>query len=214
MTVATFNARVSLAIRRGTSLNTQIPGWVAEAVREVEQNYTFSWMRKAATQTLAADTNPARIAFPSNVKSFEWIKVIDESGSDDGTNYYRELLGVDPGRISGISSGYISGYWLDGVDWINFDAVPTEDVDLFLRYNQYSTWPAAYDDATTPAILARAEGVLLAETMIIFALESRDSRMAGDWAQIRQDRMNRLLRSEEDLKLDHQNDLVMRQDLR
>lgn len=214
MILSDFHTRISQAIRRGTSLDSVIPAWVAESANVLEMNYTFSWMRRTASATLETGADvPNQIAMPnSRVKSIDWIRPV-LSAQDDGTEYYGDkLLGVDPDRVTAITLGVISGFYIDGLDYIYFDAVPTEDTDFRIRYAEYTDWPS--DTSASPALLLRGHAVLAAETLLLYAQEMRDLRMAELYSARRDRLLEMLLKSEEELKWDHQNDLVMRADVR
>jgi hypothetical protein len=209
MNLGQFHDRISQAIKRGNSLDGLIPYWVAEAALTIEQNYTFSWMRRVGEVTkLADDPVPNRIAFPNNrVKSFEWIRVVTAFEPGSHHKQYRRLQGVEAHEAWAISAGMPEGFWLDGLEYIYVDAVAGQDMVFQLAYNEYTDWPLS--EAATPSLLARGQNLLFAETMILFSTEQKDERMAQAWAARAQQGYNFLLRAEEELKMQHQNDQRM-----
>jgi hypothetical protein len=210
MNLGQFKTRVQRAIRRGNSLDDVIPYWIADAAQQIEQNYTFSWMRRNGTFTiLSSSETPNQLSFPnSRVKSFEWIKVAQTQGDGESV-LYGELLGVEPRRVSALMRGPISGYWLDGLSYIYFDNYVEEDTNFLLRWNEFTDWPIDDDDAE-PSLLTRGSTLLFAVTMQFFAGEMRDARMFEVYGNLASSSVSTLLRSEEELKMQHQNDLVMR----
>src|SRR5690606_31996899 len=125
------------------SLDAVIPTWVSMAARVLEQNYTFSWMRRRETITFPAGDVPLVYALDANVKSVNWVKqILDEPG--DGTEWYGDpLVGVDDASVLGINGGNPSGYWIDGSDGsyaLNFDAIPRSEYKIKLSWNRYTDW--------------------------------------------------------------------------
>lgn len=210
MNLGQFHARIKRALRRGNSMDAVIPDMVSESANVLEMNYTFSWMRRTGETSIAlGSNNPNQLSFPNNrVKSFEWIKVIEPGYASPDGEVYRELKGVDARRITGTTPGYITGYWIDGLSYVYLDNYVAEDTAFLWRWAEYTDWPEA--DAATPSLLMRGQAVLAAETMLLAAQENRDPRMIDLYTARRNDTLNMLLRAEEELKWEHQNDLVMR----
>lgn len=208
MNLGQFHDRISAALRRGNSLDGIIPLWTAEAANLIEQNYTFSWMRRTGTVTLnPLAEQPNVIELPNGrMKSLEYLRPITWS---DGVqqSYGEPLKGVDPGAFTGISRGNPVGFYLDGVDRIVLDAVADQELAYQIRFAEYTDWPVA--DNATPTLLQRGQALLTAEVLVIFAMEQRDQRLAELYEGRRQQAYNFLLRSEEELKWSHQNDLKM-----
>lgn len=202
--------QVSSAIGRGTSLDAIVPMWISQAARLLEQNYTFSWMRRSANYTIAAGNVPLVQVMSPLVKSIEWVKPVVVSNGD-GTNYYgKSLVGVEEEEVLGISGGNPSGFWLDGQDGnynLCFDAIPHEAFSFRVRHAIYTSWPT--DLAASPTLLLRAEFALFAQSLVLFANQKRDPAMAATYGSILQSALTVLLNSEEELKMQHQNDLKM-----
>lgn len=210
MNLGTFHSRVSNAIRRGTSLDTIIPFWVGDAARILEQNYTFSWMRRSVEVPLLASDATNVILLDPLVKEVNWIKPVWNS-QPDGTKWFGDpLTGCEEMDITSIDNCNPAGYWIDGDDTgtgyqINFDAIPTSDMIFRINRSVYTDWDFA--DGDTPALLARGQSALFFQTLILFANEQRDPRMAAQYGSMLQGGLGVLLRSEEDFKMKHQNDL-------
>lgn len=211
MNLGQFHARISQAIKRGSSLDAIIPFWVADAARVQEQNYTFSWMVRTTEEMLPASNSELTFDLDPLVKSVNWIKPILNDANGDGTRWYgQQLLGVSSDQVIGISGGNPQGFYLEGGDTgysIHFDAIPHSDFKFRIEQNVYTDWPV--DDASVPVLLARGQLVLFAQTLVLFAQEQRDPRMFETYSATLQGAMNVLLRSEEELKQGHQNDQRM-----
>lgn len=207
MNLGQFHAQVSSAIKRGTSLDAIIPMWVSQAQRLLEQNYTFSWMGRSSDSSLPAATT--FLTLDPLVKNIEWIKP-RWVGSGNTVWFGDPIVGVDERMVTGIGSGNPSGFYLTGDEGsykANFDAAPGEAWLFRMRWHKYTEWPT--NDAATPVLLLRGEMALFAQTLVLFANAQRDARMAEVYTGILQGALSTLLRSEEELKMAHQNDLKM-----
>lgn len=210
MNLGQFHSRVSNAIKRGTSLDTVIPFWVADAARLLEQNYTFSWMRRTIEHTFAAGVVPLAWTLDPLVKSVQWVRPVLYSGSDGTKCYGDPLIGVEEDQVTGIDGGMPSGYWVDGQDGgfkLCLDSIPAQPYTIRTSLAVYTDWPIL--DAATPALLLRGQSALMFQTLILFANEQKDPRMVDNYTSLMGGALNTLLRSEEELKMQHQNDLKM-----
>lgn len=208
MNLGAFHDLVRSAIKRGSSLDALIPLWVSQAARVLEQNYTFSWMTRTTTVTFAAGSVPLEHTMSGLVKQVDWVKpILDQPG--DGTEWYgTPLRGIEEVDLLGISRGNPAGFWLTGADGVYklcFDAIPVDQYKVKVKQSVFTDWPTA--EASTPVLLLRGEMCLFAQTLILFANQQRDPRMAETYGGILQGALGTLLRSEEELKLSHQNDL-------
>lgn len=203
MNLGQFHDRIKGVIRRGSSMDELIPLFVAEAAQKLEQNYTFQWMRRTTTVTVLADQDePNQIEMPNNrVKKIEWIKPILSTEAGGFVTYGNPLAFVDESRVTAISGGLPVAYWLDGLDYIYLDAIPQEDIAYRLKYVEFTDWPA--DAAATPSLLVRGSAALLWETMLIFAADAKDDRAFQAYTLRRNEAINFLLRSEEELNPDN-----------
>lgn len=212
MNLGQMQTQISAAIKRGNSLDGIIPMWLSQAARLLEQNYTFSWMRRSLTYTIAAGNVALVQVLSPLVKSVEWVKpILPDSGNTDGTQFYGPpLVGVEEEQVTGINGGWPQGYWIDGQDGnynLCFDAIPHEDFKFRVRHAIYTNWPT--DPTAQPTLLLRAEMALFAQTLLLFANQQRDAGMATIYGNVLQQALTVLLNSEEELKMQHQNDLKM-----
>ena len=124
-----FRALVSSSLGRGTSLDSEIPTWIKVAVRFIERNYTFQYMRGWRLIEIDADSdNPHVISLAGiQVKKIEAFRLYETDTSIDGRRF-TDLNGPleVKDRITR-PTGDPSGYWLDGVSNIILDAIPDED---------------------------------------------------------------------------------------
>jgi len=209
MNLGAFHARISQALRRGTSLDDVIPLWVAESANLIETTRTWSWMKR--TSSVTTDPNaeaPNRIEMPSTrVKSFEYIKWAKPDPLDPTVTIYEDLKGVDPIQVTGITNLYPAGFWLDGLSFIWLDANPAVAIELVLRYNEFTDWPIL--DNAEPALLARGLSLLSSEVLLLASQENRDPRLTEIYQARRDKAFVALELSEQELQFHHQGSMKM-----
>lgn len=159
MTLATFHTLVSTEIKRGTTLDSQIPAATKRAARWIERNYTLQYMRRFLSFTLdTTSAAPRALSLPSSLlKQIYFLRIVN----DDST--YTYLQRVEPQEISSIEEKKPSAYWLDGVDYIWLNNTPDENYSCELYVAQYTDWPS--DTSQTPWLIEHAEDVMLYRTI-------------------------------------------------
>ncbi len=174
MTLATFHTEISAALRRGTSPNVLIPGWVEDAALWLEQNYTFGYMRRTENFTLDPEAEaPNLLEIEDRLKTIEFIRAVGR----ENANNYGYLTKIDAGQVASIDAGDPSYYWRDGPDYVYFDANVESELTLQIRGAWYTEWPA--DEDETPTLLRFYKNLLKAQTLIEAAIDLKDERMAA-----------------------------------
>lgn len=174
MDLGGFHARVARALGRGTSLDTVIPGYVEEAVQDIEKNYTFQYMRRWVELSIdASSTSPHIISlFTTPIKEITLLRYINPDDSR-----FRRIKGpIDPGDRQTRETGTPTAFWLDGVSSIVLDAIPDTDLDVEGNFVQYSVWQP---DQTTfrHYLIDHYRTLLLSETVQKAAVDLRDARL-------------------------------------
>ena len=151
MSIATFERRVSRAIKRGNVFDNDIPPHAKDAVKTLEdvRNWKHMWVEEEVT--LAAGANSRTVA---RLKSCEWIKVKDNDA------IYHPVKKVSPVQLWSIEAGTPGGYWMSDLTTIQFDRTP--ETDLTLRYGYYLY--SQYDDNL--AWLTLSEACLVSQTIV------------------------------------------------
>lgn len=205
-TLADLYTDVSVALQRGTSQDTAIPGWARRAVSRIEIDGTYAWMRKSASVSLdPLASRPDQISMPSSrVKGVDFIKIAAVN-ADGSTTYSDPLIGVDAMDVLSIDLGVPNGFYLDGVDYIYLDSRVQQTTNLWLRYFEYTDWPTS--TAASPAILVRAYDYLFNQIMCMGATTLKDERMFQTYELQRQQAREAAIRAEGVLEFKHQNDL-------
>jgi len=158
-TLGTFHAQLSSILNRGTVYDALIPDYVRQAARHIERVRTFKQMDRFVSFTLdAAQTEPRAYPFPTEVKSFSFIRLLLE---DDSLWY---LDHVDPRDVTVRPVARPNRFWLDSVQFIWLDNVPDQNYSAEMNYRQYTTWPT--DPASSNYLTDRYEDLLLAESAI------------------------------------------------
>jgi hypothetical protein len=194
MLLGEFHNEISSIIGRGSQYNTAIPAWTRRACRWLERNYTLQYMKQFVSVTidLAVASTPRYIELGSaplkSIKMFRWI--VNEE--------YFNLKMIDPEDLDRLEVGQPRQYWLDGVRRIVLDKTPDENLEGELQLIRYSSWPTEL--TAGHYLLDAAEDVLMAQTLIMAAPVLRDPKLISTWTQVRDEGLNTLTRSDDELQ--------------
>lgn len=201
MALADFYAIISEAINQQDRLDGFIPSAVAQAVRWLERNYTFRYMRRRESWTLAAAA--------SSITLDEYVKAIDQASAwKDATGseiqvlvYDPHLLDVDP------STSYPEKFrtMVDGTAGTNIgndnlimlvDKVADQAYPIMSMTVRYTQW-SALGKTSGHWLLRHAEDVLLNRTLIQMKQFLRDAELIKDATELMQEGLKTLLVSDE-----------------
>lgn len=170
-TLAQFFSEVSDEIKRGSSLDANIPTWAKNACRWLESDYSYSYMQTVARFDYEWGDE---VDVPARLKEIEYIRQVVTG--DDDTETFTDVLAAVSGEITS-TQAEIHYWWQEG-DLILFDGVPTDQVHLIWSYYQY-TDEAIWSGATTaqPSILTHAYNPMLYRTLLNFATSRRDQAL-------------------------------------
>lgn len=208
MNLGELHTELKNAIRRGTSMDAHIPGFVRKGVRWLERNKTLQYMRQYATITIdpAVEGTPQFIELEGNgikaVKMFRWVP-------STTLGDYIYLRRIDPGDMHQPLSGIPTAYWLDGVSRLVLSATPTEALTGELVVEKYSAWPTS--PTATHWLLDYAEDLLFHLGMWNFAVHARDAELAAMHKGLAADALTTLMNAEVDSEYANSDD-VMRGD--
>lgn len=174
-TLGDIHDEVRANIRRGTSLDGLIPGFVRKAALWIERNNTLQYMRKFATISVDASADTARYITleDTRIKSVELFRW----NLSDGT--YQDLALRSPKDFLGLEVGTPSAYWLDGVERLVLASTPGENLSGELQVNRYTSWPTSL--TATHWLIDNAEDILEAMAMVNFAKHARDPDLLSFW---------------------------------
>ncbi len=193
-TLGDLQDQIRANIRRGTSLDDLIPGFIRKAALWIERNNTLQYMNKFATISVDASSSDARyITLESTrikkVTLFRWV------GSDGS---YQDLSLRQPGDFLSLETGVPSAYWLDGVERLVLSAKPGENLNGELQVARYTAWPTSL--SSEHWLIDNAEDVLEARAMINFAKHARDAELMAFWQKIFDDGLVGLYAADSELQ--------------
>lgn len=187
-------------MKRGTSLDSYIPGQTKLAVQWIERNYTFTYME--VFRLLQLVTGDRIVPMPKNVaiKSVKFIRLINLDGT------YGYLKSVGPQDLMGLRANTTvpagndvvpRAYFRIGLSQLVLDAVPDTEWSGEAIFYEYTDWPT--DLATQHPLLSIAADVLLAQVQLFMAVNIlKDDRMAALYKATRDEGLNTLTRAEDE----------------
>jgi len=183
-TVGDFYERVSRAIRRGTVYDDDIPGYAADAVRELEDMENWKYMsQEPAAAALTIGDNTITL---TRCKSVRWLHIIDTNNEEI------PLTKTARDDVQNISSGRPGAFWMINRNQIGLDALPDQAYNYKIGYFQYSAIPLV----DSLEWLTMAEDLLIARTIRKMQPLLRDDKLVARWKEIEDSRMPSLLESE------------------
>ena len=222
MNLDQFNTMVSASLKRGSTLDAQIPQQTALAVQWIERNYTFKYME--AFRLIVIQKDQRVLLMPGDaVKSWIFFRIINFDGS---YKYINKVEGKDLTMVNSPSNTIVGGtvpsqtvfqivpanFFQVNLSTIVLDAVPSQDLNAEAMFYNYSSWPV---DSTaipgggstfTHSLLQIAADLLLAQTQLYCAANLlKDLRMAAVYKELRDEAANTLTRAEDETKFAGEN---------
>ncbi len=195
-TIGNFYERVSRAIRRGNKYDDDIPGYAADAVRELENIENWKYMFLAARGTLLEGTSTYELG---RLKSIRYIHLVnrDTSGSLPYSETYTPLRKVERTVMTSRAGGGRPGaFWIHdvtaGQTIVAFDATADQDYIFDIGEYVYSVTPLT----NSLEWLTMAEELLIARTIRKMQPILRDDKLVSRWQQIEDSTMPALLERE------------------
>ncbi len=187
-TIGDFYQRVSRAIRRRTLYDDDIPGYAADAVRELENNHNWKYMWKEVTGNLVVSTTDNLLALSGSpkLKSVRFLQFLS-----DGEDLI-QVRKTQREKVIAIKSGRPGAFWMQTKDQIAMDAFPNETYPFQIGYFEYSPRPLV--DAL--AWLTIAEDLLIARTIRKMQPILRDDKLIARWSETENSTMPALLEAE------------------
>lgn len=191
--VQEFYDQVSELINRGTTFDSQIPQYVARALRFLEQNYTFDYMKVRDPDFHNITIGVEEYEYPPLVKSFhDW-----EYTEDDGDVVH--LTKVDVKDITSRETATPVAYYTEGKDSIWLDSVPTESLTSVLWSYQYTDW-SLVELGDSPWMVTYGEGLLRVQTVILMGPRLRDAKLIQLCLEEKKEHLKVMSLAEEDFE--------------
>lgn len=188
MNLGEFHTVVQTEANKGTTLSGVIPSRVRMAARWLERNYTLKYMEQYKKASLADGC----VRLPNTViKTINFIRYY----KDSKWHYIKQ---IDPRQERTRETAFPTGFWIDGVEAIRFDAWPDEQLEVFIGVAEYTIWPTEL--TATHWLLDNAEDALLAKTMMLLAPHARESRWLELYRDMMEGGIRTLLLADEELR--------------
>ena len=185
MSIAGFYERVSRAIRRGRVYDEDIPGYAADAVRELEDLQNWKYMEDELVLGLAASSTEITTALIGaalgEIAPYKTIKSVRHLAIRDTNNDEIPLRKRRREEIANaISSGRPGAYWTKSDTQIGLDATTDQTYSFVVIVYRYSGRPLG----DSLAWLNIAEDLLIARTIRKMQPILRDDKLVQRWQQI------------------------------
>ena len=186
-TIGDFYQRVSRAIHRNTIYDEDIPGYAADAVRELENFQDWKYMRTEVEDNLvvSATVNELKPVL-TLVKNVRFINLISNAGRRI------PLRKTQADNVISIVSGRPGAFWMKDKDTVKLDAFPDFAYPYEMVYFKYSARPLV----NSLAWLTIAEDLLIAKTILKMGPILRNDKLAQRWAQVVSNTLPALLEAE------------------
>jgi hypothetical protein len=197
-TLGQFHERVRRTINRGSAYNQDIIDQTRFAVKWLERNYSFRYMRDLFSATLAENTRTITYDGGTGVKSVKFFRLLLLADSE-----YWYLEKGEPRDFSDFGVDRPSKYFVeeDKVFITNCKSDADYPVDLLLY--KYTAWPDtalnAFDTATyTHWLLDNGEDLLFAHTLVNMSSILKSNRLAVEQKPLRDEALRTIIMAEEE----------------
>jgi len=194
-TVNDFYDNLRRALSRGTSLEQELKDWSAEALKFLERNTTFNYMR----DTYFLLPFPDVLYFDLDLPRLKQIDSLSYFGVDGGaiplTKINRQSLGA-------FNHTRPCGYWQQGTR-LFFEgslkpAGMTQEYPMILRVVQFSVWPS--DGTVSHPLLEFADDLLKYQVMVQQAPALRKDESIPSWKLMRDESLQSVAIMQEELE--------------
>jgi hypothetical protein len=169
---------------------------ILNSINWIERNFSFEYMSRFGEITIEANsTKPGPYKIPPRFKSVQMVR--HKSIAADGTGYYLYLTRVDSRDLLGVARGTPLRYWIDGMQWIWFDSIPSDRHSTDMQYYGY-TRELLEDEKHW--LLENGEDVVLGKTMELLAPFLRMPELLQTYRPMLDEGIRTLLMADEEQK--------------
>lgn len=137
VTLAEVREGVLAETNRPKTPITLIDRRILNSIAWIEKRWSFEWMSRFVGLTLLANSTKAGpYAMPPNYKEPRLLRL--KAIEATGVGSYRYIRRVDPEDLVAVKLGDPLAYWIDGVQWMWFSAVPEANASVELLYYAYT----------------------------------------------------------------------------
>lgn len=154
---------IEFEANKGTLFKQIIPEKVFQALRQIEQNWTYRWMEKIAELDIdPAGDDPRVITLPAGLKLIRALK-LDSNPLDE----------LRPEEFDPLATGTPTGYFRQGNRVIWLSSKPEAGGHISLVYDKFTMQEELDPEAWHP-ILEHGGAALIATTMMLLAPTARE----------------------------------------
>lgn len=175
--IDSFYQSISRAIRRGKVYDEDIPGYVAETVRQLEDMHNLVHMRRdTQSATLAAGVNFITIStsLTGNLKSVRHIALIADNGDEI------PLKKTKKENVINRTVGRPGAFWMTSLTAIEFDNTTDKEYTYTMVHYEYSPVPLL----NGLSFLENGPDLLRAMTLVNMAPIIRDDKLTQRWGRL------------------------------
>lgn len=182
MKIGEFKATLRQQLKKDDALDDRLDGYMRRAARWIEQNYTLQYMRRRFQ--LDINAGDELIEFPAGtaIKTIESMKLFFADGTSLPCNKidFADIENIPGEEGWGVYQNwnYPRQFYLDGDNGIVFNGVPAGPATARGIMVRYSDWPVG--DEKTHWLINNAEGLMLRQSCLEAALDTRDTRFLND----------------------------------
>ena len=189
-TIGDFYQRVSRAIKRRDLFDDDIPGYAADAVRELEDSFNWKYMWEENTGNLVISTTDNTLDLTTGsltpIKSVRFMQFVANAGN------FIPVRKTQRENVTEIASGRPGAFWMKSKDIIGFDAYPDQTYPYHIGLFRYSARPLL----DTLAWMTIGEELLIARTIRKMQPILRDDKLIARWQEIENSTMPALQEAE------------------
>lgn len=144
-----FFEMVKKAANKGDTLDDYIPDAVFQALRSLEENWSYKWNEKMLRFSIEEESdNPNILELPSDFKSVVALNI----STSDFENCMRNLQEQDPEKFAFSKSQEPYGYWIQNNRWIWLDGMVEGGTTGVLWYNAFTLRSSMKEEETCPML--------------------------------------------------------------
>lgn len=195
MNVGTIKEELRAMLKRGSSLDDQLNGFLRRSAQWIEKNHNLSYMKRVVVLNMAGGSDAADLPAEFIIKSVlrvKWPQSVQSRTYDSRQQFAYKIDFADIDHTpSGAAAGYPGQFYMDGSNRLIFNGTVSADTSAQAQIIRYSDWPLAANQ--THWLIQRAEGLLLAQAMLEAAVFNRDERAYTMFQSYRQEQITVLL---------------------
>jgi hypothetical protein len=205
MNLGDFYSLVSTTLRRGTTLDTFIPGQVVLAAQWMERNYSMKYMENFRLLQVLPSQRTIKMPLGVKVKSAKFVRLLNPHVDQGVQGLYIYLNKVEPEDLQTVVSTKTTtdptpkSYYIVGLNTLVLDTIPAVGYDGEAIFYEYTDWPS--EPTSHHPLLEIASDMMLAQVQLLMAINIlKDMRMIPAYKEARDEAVNTMTRAEDETK--------------